>query len=64
MIEMWLKLFLSCYIEKADGFASVFPKHKYEIINRLQAKKHICGIAGESVNDAPALKKADIGKSS
>ena len=48
-------------IENADGFAQVFPEHKYRIVELLQEKKHIVGMTGDGVNDSPALKKADAG---
>jgi H+-transporting ATPase len=48
-------------IEEADGFAQVFPEHKYHIIDVLQKRNHIVGMTGDGVNDAPALKKADCG---
>ncbi|MFZ3262400.1 MAG: HAD-IC family P-type ATPase, partial [Terriglobales bacterium] len=48
-------------IEKADGFAQVFPEDKYNIVDVLQKHGHIVGMTGDGVNDAPALKQANCG---
>merc|ERR1712137_654838 len=45
----------------ADGFAGVFPEHKYEIVKRLQALGHLCAMTGDGANDAPALSRANVG---
>ncbi len=52
---------LSRAIEDADGFAQVYPEHKYHIVETLQGRGHIVGMTGDGVNDAPALKKAHAG---
>ncbi|KAJ1914618.1 hypothetical protein H4219_004704 [Mycoemilia scoparia] len=45
----------------ADGFAQVIPEHKYRVVELLQSKDLLVGMTGDGVNDAPALKKANVG---
>lgn len=52
---------LSSLLEQLDGIAEVFPEDKYQIVKHLQEKGHIVGMTGDGVNDAPALKQAELG---
>jgi len=48
-------------IVELDGFAEVYPEHKYKIVDTFRSIGYRCGMTGDGVNDAPALKRADIG---
>jgi len=47
--------------EKSDGFAEIYPEDKYTIVQAFQSKAHVVGMTGDGVNDAPALRQAEVG---
>jgi len=49
------------YVKHADGFAQVFPEHKFLVVETFRQLGYKCGMTGDGVNDAPALKRADVG---
>jgi Mg2+-importing ATPase len=60
-VETMSEAQLSQAVETADVFARLSPAHKQRIVKALQSKGHVVGFMGDGINDAPALRAADVG---
>jgi len=47
--------------ENTDVFAGIYPSDKYKIVKALQQRKYLVGMTGDGINDAPAIKQAEVG---